>query len=125
MIMIKKRIFLVSIIIISLCLVGCDKESDIIDIDTIIGTWTSSDKSDTLDFTDTDNFYRSSLTMQYDHYNCSFDKDSIEIQYQGKLYILIQPTNHKYYLEDNILTIDFSNNNCYGFASELKDFIKE
>ena len=112
-----------SLIILLLLLVvifSCSK----FDQNEIIGTWISSDKIDTLDFVDNNNFYNSNITMRYDHYDYHLDKDSIEIRYRGVLMVLVQPTKHKYYLDDNTLTIDFRNKICYGFSSAEITFIK-
>ncbi len=91
----------------------------------ILGTWISTDKADTLEFTDNHNFYKSSQMMRHDHYDYHIDKDSIEIRYNGTHMIYVLPTRHKYYLESNKLTIDFANKQCYGFRREKITFIKE
>jgi hypothetical protein len=43
--------------------------------------------------------------------------DEITVQYNGPLYILVQPSTHKFELENNQLVIDFTNG-CYGFQSK-------
>ena len=79
-----------SLIIVLLILVvisGCSKFNQ----NEILGTWISADKTDTLEFVDNSNFYKSSITMRHDHYDYHLYKDSIEIRYRGMLMILIQP----------------------------------
>lgn len=81
----------------------------------IIGTWVSEDKSDTLKFTSEIDFYKSTKYLFYDHYDYKLLKDSIQIGYNGSMYIFIAPTIHKYSLNNDNLTIDFRNKQCYGF----------
>lgn len=90
------------------------------------GIWISTDKTDTLDFKTQNNFYKSNAFMQNDNYDYKLlPKDSIQIGYRGKLFILVEPTNHKYSIEKNELTIDFTNQSCYGFDDEIMTYIKE
>ena len=100
---------------------GCTK----FDQNKILGTWISLDKTDTLSFVDNSSFYQSNKTMRYEHYDYHLDKDSIEIRYRGTLMILVQPTKHKYYLNNLELIIDFRNKMCYGFNSEEITFEKQ
>lgn len=86
------------------------------------GTWISSDLVDTLDFTTDKDFYKRIYTIN-DHFDYSFTKDSITIRYNGVLYILVQPTTHKYQLNGNQLTIDLRPQ-CYGFRHEIITFSK-
>ena len=116
----KNKSFII-VLLILVVIFGCSKFNQ----NEILGTWISSDKSDTLDFIDENNFYRSSINMRYDHYDYQLDNDSIEMGYSGKLYILVQPTKHKYLLDGNNLTIDFRNKICYGFSSSEIIFIKQ
>lgn len=90
----------------------------------IIGTWISADKSDTLDFVNNESFYKSNEVMRYDHYDYELFGDAIKIRYSGKLYILVSPTVHSFNLSENKLTIDFSNEQCYGFNQEKVDYFK-
>jgi hypothetical protein len=90
------------------------------------GIWISTDKTDTLDFKTQNNFYKSNAFMQNDNYDYKLlPKDSIQIGYRGKLFILVEPTNHKNSIEKNELTIDFTNQSCYGFDDEIMTYIKE
>lgn len=100
--------------------VSCKKEKDLVNQDGIIGTWVSTDKSETLVIVDEDNLYRNS-----DHYDYQINNDSIRIGYSGKLYIYVWPTTHKYYLDGNNLSIDFSNKRCYGFDLKLKNYTRK
>lgn len=106
--------------ILTLFFISCEKNQEI-----LLGRWVSTDKSDTLDFVNESDFYKSSVDMHYDHYDYQQFKDSIKIGYRGKLYILVHPTNHKYFLNGNNLTIDFSNKNCYGFPLKEMTYTKE
>jgi hypothetical protein len=90
--------------------VSCKKDQDLANQDNILGTWVSIDKSHTLTFMDNSNLWRHS-----DHYDYEIINDSIRIGYSGKLYIYVLPTNHRYNLNGNNLSIDFSNRSCYGF----------
>jgi len=95
-------------------LVGCEK----FDGDDILGIWISTDKTDTLDFVDNSNFYKSAAIWRRESYDYHLDKDSIEIRYSGPNMILIQPTKHVYELDGNTLMLDLRNKFCYGFSSE-------
>lgn len=123
--MIITKISGLSIILLVITLISCEKIEVIINQDKILGTWISIDNSDTLDFTDCKNFYRSTLYMRYDHYDYQLYTDSIKIGYRGKYYILVIPTKHKYNLDGNNLTIDFTNKICYGFGSQVITYRKE
>lgn len=91
-----------------------------------LGIWISSDKTDTLDFKTQNSFYKSNAFMQNDNFDYKLlPKDSIQIGYRGKQYIGVEPTNHKYSLEKNELTIDFTNESCYGFDDKIMTYIKE
>ena len=86
----------------------------------ILGTWISTDKKDTLDFVDNNSFYKNR-----DHYDYKLFRDSIEIRYNGMLYIYVHPTKHKYSLDHNTLIIDLSNKSCYGFDLQKMTFIRK
>ncbi len=91
-----------------------------------LGAWISSDKADTLDFKTQNNFYKSNASMKNEKFDYKFlPKDSIQIRYSGGLFINVQPTNHKYSLKKNELTIDFTNKYCYGFEEKIITYIKE
>ena len=104
---------------------SCSKESDTSIQNTIIGTWISADKSDTLDFVDKESFYMSNANMRYDHYDYELINDSIKVEYNGRLYILVTPTIHQYLLLGDKLSIDFSNKQCYGFEFQKIDYYKK
>ena len=86
------------------------------------GTWISTDLVDTLEFTTDKDFYKR-IDSIYDHFDYSFTNDSITIRYNGVLYILVQPTTHKYQLYGNQLTIDLRPQ-CYGFRPQIVTFSK-
>lgn len=91
-----------------------------------LGIWISLDTSDTLDFRTSNNFYRSNGNMQNDSYDYKLlPMDTIRIGYAGKQFVLVEPTNHKYSLDNNELTIDFTNESCYGFEQEVITYRKE
>ena len=119
--MITNKISRLALILIVITFLSCDK----IPQDKILGTWISIDNSDTLDFVDNNNFYKSTVYMRYDHYDYQLYNDSIEIGYRGKLYVLVLPTKHKYHLDGNNLTIDFSNKICYGFGMQIMTYTKK
>jgi NAD+--asparagine ADP-ribosyltransferase len=103
---------------------GCEKDNELVNQSRILGKWISVDKSDTLEFADKDNFYKSNSTMRHDHYDYTLYDDSIKIGYNGILYVLVLPTKHRYSLNGDQLTIDFSNRNCYGFGKQSITYIK-
>lgn len=120
----NKYLFRKLLTLLAVIIFGCDTEELTISDDAanlaarqekILGTWISTDKSDTLDLIDNNSFYRSNNEMHHDHYDYKLFIDSIEVRYRGVIFIGISPTRHKYLFDDNILTIDFSNKNCYGF----------
>lgn len=100
--MITNKILRLALLLIGMTFISCDKDKDVISQDKILGTWISLDKSDTLDFVDNKNFYKSSVNMRYDHYD-----------------------THKYHLDGNNLTIDFNNINCYGFGFQVTNYTKQ
>lgn len=115
-----KKILMILLII--FLLIDCSKNSD---TNNIIGTWISSYKNETLNFTDATNFYQTDSGFQTSvHFNYKLGIDSILIQYDGSLDILVKPTNHKNELNNNNLTIDFRNG-CYGFNSQLMSYSRK
>ena len=104
----------------SLIFFSCEKNQE-----KLLGKWVSTDKSDTLDFVDGSNFYKSSINMRHDHYDYQLFKDSIKIGYSGKLYVLVTPTFHRYFFDETNLVIDFSNKSCYGFPLKEMIYAKE
>lgn len=116
---------IIVLILIAISMMGCDKYNLANNKEMLLGTWISLDKSDTLDIVDDGNLYKSTSHMHYDHYDYELFVDSIEIGYSGILYILVYPTNHKYSIDEDRLTIDFSNKNCYGFSNKKETYVKQ
>ncbi|WP_299530200.1 hypothetical protein [Ulvibacterium sp.] len=104
---------------------GCSDNGD--DLNPIeLGVWISLDKSDTLDFRTRNDFYKSNRYMQNDHYDYELlSNDSIQIGYRGKLFIAVEPTNHKYSITQDELTIDFESRSSYGFDDKIMTYTKE
>ena len=120
----NKKTTLILLLLIGI-LASCDKVKDSSNNDNILGIWISTDKSDTLDFIDKTNVYKSNAFFRHDHYDYQLDIDSIEVGYKGILYVLVKPTTHKYNLDGNNLTIDFSNKSCYGFESNVMNYTRK
>lgn len=113
-----RKILQFALIIGVLILVGCNKAQES-NKDKILGKWVSTDKTDTLIFVDYTNFWKGDTGWYNgDHFNYQLIGDSIKVQYSGKLFIYVNPTMHKYYFNNNDLTIDFSNRECYGFPKK-------
>ncbi|WP_422082486.1 hypothetical protein [Ulvibacterium sp.] len=112
-------------LIATLVLDGCSKDGD--DPSPIeLGVWISLDKSDTLDFRTRNTFYKSNQHMQNDSYDYQLlPKDSIQIGYRGKLFIAVEPTNHKYSMTQDELTIDFESRSSFGFDDKIMTYTKE
>ena len=118
-----KSIAFITILIISL--VSCNKEVNLSNNVKIIGTWISTDKSDTLDFVNGSEFYKSAIGFRNDHYKYHLDNDSIQIDYAGIRMPATVRTTHKYNLNGNNLTIDFTNKGCFGFEMNVMEYIKK
>ena len=112
-------------IMIVLVLASCEKNQDSSSQDHILGTWISEENNDTLNFADSTNLLRSNINMHSDHYDYQLINDSIRIGYSGRLYIYVIPSMHKYLLNGNNLTIDFSNRHCYGFALQKINYTRK
>lgn len=108
------------LIVIGFVFTNCSKDELVLNREKLIGVWISTDNIDTLEFVNQNSFYKN-----HDHFDYNLTSDSIEIRYRGKLYIGVHPTNHKYFITDNILTIDFTNKRCYGFSDELETFERQ
>lgn len=115
----------VLLILLALSMMGCDKYKLANNKEMILGTWVSLDKNDTLDIVNESRFYKTVGTMPNELFVYELFVDSIEINYSGSLYILTYPTKHKYSLNEDRLTIDCSNKNCYGFSNQEKTYTKE
>jgi hypothetical protein len=117
----SKMIFWLAQILIVLILVvisGCEKSSSN-DFKDFLGTWVSTDLSDTLDFRTEHDLY-----SNRDYYVYSLSRDSITIRYDGKMFIYVSPTTHFYQLNGNKLTIDFRPF-CYGFNNQITEFSRK
>jgi hypothetical protein len=99
---------------------SCEKKKS--DSKSLIGTWISSDLIDTIEFRTDHDFYKT-VGIPNDHFNYSVSGDSMTIQYDGVLYILVHPTNHFYTLDGDKLTIDLKA--CYGFRDQIITFTRE
>ncbi|UZR96512.1 hypothetical protein [Chondrinema litorale] len=108
-----------------LLIAGCSEDEITITHEDLLGTWISVDKSDTIQFTTEIDFYKSSKTMDYDHYIYQILKDSLQIGYNGKMFVLVYPTKHQFQIDRDKLLIDFSQVECFGFENEKITYIKE
>ena len=118
-----KLIQYISLIVITLTIIevsSCKKNDD---YKTLLGTWVSKDLIDTLDFT-SDTSFNKMYSGSPDYFKYKLSKDSITIQYSGKLLIYVFPTTHHFQLNDQELTIDFRNG-CYGFRKQIIYFIRK
>lgn len=118
-----KLIQCISLIVITLTIIevsGCRKNDD---YKNLLGTWVSKDLIDTLDFT-SDTSFNKMYSGSPDYFKYELSKDSITIQYSGKLFIYVLPTAHHFQLNDQELTIDFSNG-CYGFRKQIINFTRK
>ena len=121
---ILKSITLVLLLIIGI-IVSCKKEETLANNDKILGVWISIDKSDTLDFADKTDFYKSTVGFKHDLYKYHLTNDSILIDYSGIRMPMVQNTTHKYNLSGNNLTIDFNNKNCFGFELVVMNYLRK
>ncbi|MEI6090224.1 MAG: hypothetical protein WCR42_07220 [bacterium] len=88
-----------------------------------IGSWVSTDLTDTLQFKDETNFIRFRKSGFYDFFEYSYTNDSITVAYTGPMKILTRPTTHRYTLKNGQLMIDFTNE-CFGFESRVINYNK-
>ena len=109
-----RPIQVISIAIIVIVLNSCSKEARL--KEEIIGTWTSVDNVDTLDFISDDIFLKN-FPWNMERYAYDIKRDNITINYSGSLYILTPPTTHPIEIEDNTMSIDFSNG-AYGMRKQ-------
>jgi hypothetical protein len=115
----KRNLKYLLVIILLNVLIACEKESS----DTIVGTWVSENKTDTL-YIISNQLFNKSLHDGIRHtFEYSLSKDSIIIQYKGPNKILVIPSAHYYNLDGRKLLIDFSNG-CYGFEQAKETFFK-
>lgn len=120
-----KSILSLILLILIIFLTNCSKDEIVKNQKELLGTWISVDKSDTLEFTSANDFYKSNGNMVSDHYDYELFQDSLKIGYNGIQYILVEPTMYKYSIDNDNLTIDFSNKQCYGFPLQKMIYIKE
>ena len=109
-----RPIQVISIAIIVIVLSSCSKEARL--KEEIIGTWTSVDNVDTLDFISDDIFLKN-FPWNMERYAYDIMRDNITINYSGSFYILTPPTTHHLEIEDNTMSIDFSNG-AYGMRKQ-------
>jgi hypothetical protein len=114
----KRKIFrpilVISIATIAVLLNSCSKEARL--KEEIIGTWTSIDIVDTLDFI-SDEIFLKNFPESMERYAYDINRDNITINYSGSFYILTPPTTHHIEIEDNTMSIDFSNG-AYGMRKQ-------
>jgi hypothetical protein len=87
-----------------------------------LGTWISTDLVDTVEFRTENDFYKN-FGIPKDHFNYKVSTDSITIQYNGFLKIAVQPTDHFYKFNGDLLTINLEH--CYGFRSQIISFTRK
>ncbi|NPA36938.1 MAG: hypothetical protein GXO47_08830 [Chlorobi bacterium] len=112
--MLKPLFLLFSILLILIS--GCNKGNA--EQECLTGEWVSVNYADTLYIMDDNNFYHSTNTMHFDHYNFSVEGDSIVISYNGLLMVLVADTRHHFELNGDDLMIDFLNNQGFGFPDD-------
>jgi hypothetical protein len=117
-----KYFALLIMISLALILTSC-KKSNITNSGELLGTWISTDLTDTLEFTSDNDFYKMFSGVK-DHFNYSLSDDSITIAYNGMMFILVMPSTHRYYLNGDNLSIDFRPQ-CYGFRDQEIRFIRK
>jgi hypothetical protein len=114
---------LLIIICITLILSGC-KKSNTPDWRDFLGSWISSDLTDTLEFT-SDRGFSKMFSGVKDHFDYSLSEDdSIIIKYNGMLFVHAKPSTHGYHFNGDNITIDFRPQ-CYGFRSQEINFIRK
>jgi len=116
-----KSIIFIMISTIFFVILSCEKgQSD--GFKKLQGEWVSTDLVDTIVFS-TDHDFLKNFAISKDHFTYSVKDDSMLIQYDGFLKILILPSEHYYELNGNNLTIDVRN--CYGFRNLRLKFTKQ
>jgi hypothetical protein len=109
---------------------ACQKESDDVagslkkkSPDSIVGTWISENKADTM-YVINDHIFNRSLREGIRHtFEYTLKEDSIVIQYKGPDKIFVLPRTHFYSLDGNKLVIIYSNPS-YGLDEERESFSK-
>lgn len=119
------RLSMLLLLLMAISLMACEKYKLEKRQEMILGTWVSLDETDTLDIADESNFYKTVAMIPHERFNYELFRDSIKIVYSGSMYILVYPTRHSYSLEEDRLTIDFSNRHCYGFTRQETTYFKD
>jgi len=116
------KLFIIAMVVLSFLVISsCEKKpSD--NSNRFIGKWISTDLVDTIEFKTEHDLYKN-VGIPNDHFKYSVSGDSITIQYNGVLYILVQPTNHFYKFIGDQLTIDLEH--CYGFRNQIISFTRK
>ena len=116
------KLFIIAMAVSSFLVISsCEKDSSD-NSKRFLGTWISTDLVDTIEFKTEHDLYKN-VGIPKDHFNYSVSGDSITIQYNGVLYILVQPTNHYYKFNGDRLTIDLEH--CYGFRNQVISFTRK
>jgi hypothetical protein len=111
----------VLLFIIIIMFASCEKDVEV--AASVVGKWKIIvPDSDTLVFS-SDSFTRKFYDGLSHSFKYSIKMDEITIQYNGPMYILIQPSTHKFELDNNQLVIDFTNG-CYGFQSKKYNLVR-
>jgi hypothetical protein len=106
--------------LILLTILSCEK-NPVDNSKRFLGTWISTDLVDTIEFRTEHDLYKS-VAIPFDHFNYTVSGDSIKIQYNGVMFILVKPSNHYYTFSGNTLTIDLRQ--CYGFRDQVITFYR-
>jgi len=116
------RLFIITMAVFTLLVISSCEKSRSENSKKFLGTWISTDLVDTVEFRTENDFYKN-VGIPKDHFNYSVSGDSITIQYNGVLYILVQPTNHFYKFSGDQLTINLEH--CYGFRNQIISFTRK
>ena len=116
------RLFIITMAVFTLLVISSCEKSRSENSKKFLGTWISTDLVDTVEFRTENDFYKN-VGIPKDHFNYSVSGDSITIQYNGVLYILVQPTNHFYKFTRDHLTINLEH--CYGFRNQIISFTRK
>jgi len=116
------KLFLIALTISTISMISSCEKSPTDNSKKLLGTWISTDLVDTIEFRTENDFYKT-VGIPKDHFNYKVSTDSITIQYYGFLKILVQPTNHFYTFNGDMLTIDLEH--CYGFRDLIISFTRK
>lgn len=118
----KFKLFLIAMSALTLLVISGCKKNPADNSKRFLGTWISTDLVDTVEFRTEHELYKN-VAIPLDHFNYSVSGDSITIQYNGVMFILVKPSNHYYTFSGNTLTIDLKN--CYGFRDQVITFTRK